>query len=61
MTESVSPANSMGSSSSVSGTGGIDTYDKLMTVRPNKPRGKSKKSLKDIVKTRSLKQIQGVS
>lgn len=48
-TESAVPANAMGGSSSVAGTGGIDTVDPLlvgmMKRRVNKP-----KKLRDILK-----------
>lgn len=43
-TESAVPANSMGASSSTHGTGGIDTYDPLLTAKVLK-----RKSLKDII------------
>lgn len=45
-TESAVPANIMGSSSSTHGTGGIDTYDPLMTAT-NYLKKKKKKKLKE--------------
>ena len=47
--EGAVPVNAMGSSSSTTGTGGIDIYDPLM---------KKKKSLRDVVKRKSLEDIR---
>ena len=45
-TPSAVPVNSMGSSSSTAGTGGIDTFDPLLQ--------KNKKKLRSIIKRRPL-------
>jgi hypothetical protein len=50
-TESGAPANSMGSSSSIAGSGGIDTFDPLLKVGMLK----RKKPLGSIVKTKSIR------
>ena len=48
-TESMVPANAMGASSSVPGTGGIDKYDPLIADHEYK---KPKKKLRDVVMKR---------
>ena len=57
---SVMPTNSMGGSSSTAGTGGIDSFDPLMSSKKQKLSSIVKrKSLKDI--SNGKKRVQGYS